>query len=544
METKTQTDDFPIGLVDSALNRPDEEREAFLRQACGADSRLFSRAWSYVQWEIRMQNFLAVPLRLPSEAPAPFRPGQVLGNRFRIVREVARGGMGIVWEAIDNKLGGRVALKCPKPGFGEQLPPEVWNARQVSHPNVCKIFEIHTAAAACGDIDFISMEFLEGETLRDRLAAGPLPGRAARVIAQQLCAGLAEAHSQQVIHDDLKPHNVILTQDFDGAPRAVITDFGLARRTGAAVVVLGGTPAYMAPELWKKEKPSIRSDIYALGVMLWEIHTGLAPADLGVSSSTLPFGERTCWTPPKGRGRWDRIIARCIHPDPARRFATATEVAKAFGPSRVVRLTLGVAATLVLAGASGLLTYQGATAPKETARLALLPADSAADQRSGLADVSNNLLRKTADQLSAVKSSQQMRYRFISFAKTERARVTTPEAAQTELGATHSLRATVERDGQAFVVHAYVTDLQSGVDVHGWKAKYQSSEMRYAPVALAAVVTETLHLPPPTGGATVNQAAQKDYDAGLKAVIRDNTVDEALKRLEQAVAEDRDSALT
>src|SRR5207249_2137312 len=159
------------------------------------------------------------------------------------------------------------------------LPPEARNATEISHPNVCKIFEIHTASTEEGEIDFLTMEFLEGETLERRLRSGPFPLEEARAIARQLCAGLAEAHRNQVVHGDLKSGNVILTRGTDGALRAVITDFGLARRPGAAQRTAqsgegGGTPDYMAPELLRGEKASTASDVYALGVILHELVSG------------------------------------------------------------------------------------------------------------------------------------------------------------------------------------------------------------------------------------------------------------------------------
>ena len=120
----------------------------------------------------------------------PFEAGQLLHGRFRIVREVAQGGMGIVYEAVDEKLERRIALKCAKAGFRKRLPPEVRNASDISHPNVCKTFEIHTASTDHGDVDFLTMEFLDGETLADRLRRGPLAERrCASAIALQLCAG-------------------------------------------------------------------------------------------------------------------------------------------------------------------------------------------------------------------------------------------------------------------------------------------------------------------------------------------------------------------
>src|SRR5690348_7487200 len=144
VEIKSKTDDLVITLVELALTRPEDEREAYLKSACGTNSDLFAQALSYVEWEKRMKGFLLDPFRAPAVCERPFQPGDLLLNRFRVLREIAQGGMGIVWEAMDEKLDRRVALKCAKSGFGQQLPPEVRNAREISHPNVCKIFEIHT----------------------------------------------------------------------------------------------------------------------------------------------------------------------------------------------------------------------------------------------------------------------------------------------------------------------------------------------------------------------------------------------------------------
>jgi serine/threonine protein kinase/tetratricopeptide (TPR) repeat protein len=540
MESRSRTDDLAMTLVEDALRVPEQDRELYLREACGFDLKLFAEAWSYVQWEKRMQRFLLDPVSAQPESRPPFEPGQILIDRFCVIRQVAQGGMGIVWEAIDQKLDRRVALKCAKTGFGNLLSPEVRNAREISHPNVCKIFEIHTAFTVDGAVDFISMEFLEGETLTDRLRRGPIEERQARAIAVQLCAGLAEAHRNQLIHGDLKTNNVILTTDSGQSVRAVITDFGLTRRADAAAGLLGGTPAYMAPELWKGATPSVASDIYAFGVMLWELRYQRPPGDLGLRSSTLLLGERITWKPPTGRGRWDRIIARCIDPDPYRRFQHVTEIARAFGPSSLLKPLLWAAAMLALAAASGLVTYQRSTAPAETVQLALLPFSSTPDN----AAVSERLLHNTAQQLAALKSSSHTRFEFISPDKVIRNRVYTPDEARVLVGASHALRATAEQHSEVFTVHAYLTDVRSGSDVGEWTAEYKPAEMRHAPTALAGLVTGTLHLPPPSDGATVNAAARQDYLAGLAALGRDNTVAEARRLLGRAVTADPDSALT
>ena len=142
---KAQDDDLVMSLVEMALSQPPDTQEAYVRTACGGDPELFSQVWDYVQWNHRMRDFLLEPL-FPALPQHRFAPGDLLADRFRIVREVAQGGMGIVYEARDEKLGRRIALKCAKSGFHQRLPPEVRHASEISHPNVCKIFEIHTAS--------------------------------------------------------------------------------------------------------------------------------------------------------------------------------------------------------------------------------------------------------------------------------------------------------------------------------------------------------------------------------------------------------------
>jgi serine/threonine protein kinase/Flp pilus assembly protein TadD len=540
MQPTVQVDDLIMGLVEGALARPQEEREAYLRNACGDDSTLFRQAWTYIQWEERMGNFLLDPVCSLPEHESPFRPGQLIMNRFRIVREVARGGMGVVWQAWDQKLDRTVAIKSAKAGLGKRLPPEVLHASEISHPNVCKTFEIHTAYTPEGEVDFISMEFLEGETLSARLRQGPLPKGEALAIALQLCDGLSEAHRKGIIHGDLKSSNVILAIMADGSVRAVITDFGLARRPNASeqdllADVLAGTPAYMAPELWKGAKPSVATDIYALGVVLWELISGQSPNDLGVTATTLSWSERPKWKPPGGYGKkWDRVLARCLETDPEHRFKSAEEVAQALGPSLTRKRLLTAAAAAILAIVTGVMTYQIVTAPPETARLALLP--FSADHYN------ENLLRGTASRLAHIKGTSRMGFKFIPVEKVLRKHADTPDKAHAALGATHVLWGELEKKPQTTTLHAYLTDTRNGVNVKEWTADYKPEELRYVPTALAGVVTNALHLPL-AETPKVNAAARKDYLAGVSAVRYDSRIGEALTDFERAVAADGDSPL-
>ena len=198
----------------------------------------------------------------------------MLHGRYRIVGLLGRGGMGEVYRADDTKLGQTVALKflpdtlARDPSSVERFYAEIRVGRQVSHPNVCRLYDlVEVDGQHC-----LSMEYIDGEDLATLLARiGRLPSDKATEIARELCAGLAAAHDKGVIHRDLKPANVML----DGRGRVRITDFGLAAfAADMEREALGGTPAYMAPEQLEGKPASLQSDLYALGLTLYEVFTG------------------------------------------------------------------------------------------------------------------------------------------------------------------------------------------------------------------------------------------------------------------------------
>lgn len=373
MPEEAQSDTLVMSLIDQALALPLRDREAYLRMVCADNSKLFGEVWSYVQWERRMDGFLLDPLVSTESPRLPFQPGELLDARFRIVRDVAEGGMGVVYEALDEKLGRRIAIKCGKPAFCRRLPAEVLNATEISHPNVCKIFEIHTVSTSQGEIDFFTMEFLEGETLAKRLDRELIPEAESCMIARQLCAGLAEAHRNHVIHGDLKSNNIILSTQADGSVRAVITDFGLARRSDISQSstqseAMGGTPGYMAPELWRGEQATVASDVYALGVILYELAGGRRPHEMEVSWP-VRYSRKALPVHPN----WHRMLSRCLDPDPTHRFRSANEVLEALAPRRSRRAFLIAAAAVILAAGTDVLMYQTTTVPSKSGRLAVLP---------------------------------------------------------------------------------------------------------------------------------------------------------------------------
>ncbi len=541
-------DDLVMNLVELALAQPDTEREPYLRNACGDNPALFDQTWHYVNWERRMNGFLLQPLYSLNATENPFEAGELVMDRFRIVREIARGGMGIVYEAFDQKLERRIAIKCAKAGFRKRLPPEVRHASEISHPNVCKIFEIHTASTQQGDIDFLTMEYLEGETLAERLKGKTrLTPEEARAIAIQLCDGLAEAHRNHVIHGDLKSGNVILARSTDGSIRAVITDFGLARRPQASQQTLasaaqGGTPDYMAPELWRGQKASVSSDIYALGVLLYELASGRRPFALRESEPTMTaskvsWPERLNGKPPAVDPSWDRILSRCLDPDPAKRFSSAADVGQALQPRSKRRLVTSIAAALALAALSGVLAYRNATGPQQTFRLAVLPFEGDAGV------ITQSVAQDAATQVARLKGTSKIELRNVSFEEAQRKHVLTPETARTALDATHTLHGRVDRKDGNLVVDAFLTDVRSGERTE-WKATYKPAQVRMAGFAMAGFLTQTLHLMPLATAAPVGVAAQEDYAKGIPLLAFDSKAETALALLQRAAEADPDSALT
>jgi serine/threonine-protein kinase len=208
----------------------------------------------------------------PARDEGRFAPGILVAERYRIVSLLGRGGMGEVYRADDLTLGQPVALKfLPESIIDESMLErfrnEVRIARRVSHPNVCRVYDI-------GEIDnqlFLSMEYVDGEDLSSLLRRiGRLPRDRALEIARKICAGLAAAHDKRVLHRDLKPSNIMV----DGRDEVRIMDFGLAGLAHEIEDVRSGTPAYMAPEQLAGKDVTARSDIYALGLLLYELFTG------------------------------------------------------------------------------------------------------------------------------------------------------------------------------------------------------------------------------------------------------------------------------
>ena len=297
-----------------------------------------------------------------------FVPGQILAERYRIVALLGQGGMGEVYRADDLRLSQTVALKFLPQAVAQdgaalaRFHREVRLARQVSHPNVCRVFDIGES----NGLPFLTMEYVDGEDLASLLRRiGRLPQDKAVEISRQLCAGLAAAHDAGVLHRDLKPANVML----DSRGKVRITDFGLAGLAHIGDDLVGaGTPAYMAPEQLSGKPATLSSDIYALGLVLYEVFTGKRA--FGASTLGELIQQHKSSTPANPSKLVEgldplieRVILRCLEAEPHSRPSSALQVAAALpgGDPLAAALAAGETPSPEMVAAAG---GEGALSPK------------------------------------------------------------------------------------------------------------------------------------------------------------------------------------
>ena len=337
-----------------ALDRHEDERSQWVKQAAQGDIEVENEVLRLLRLdegaEQRLDD-LKPPVELARYAIERhvFCPGDVLAGRYRILRFLAQGGMGEVYEADDLRLGCRIAIKAMR---GEFMPEEhlrrikreVQAAHRIDHPNVCRVFDVVKTSTAV----FLTMELLLGETLSEKLRRdGPITERQALPMIRQMVAALAAAHQAGVSHRDFKSGNVMILPRAGAAPRVVVTDFGLARPQPLPNRAAGegesseirstgsrtgyGTPAFMAPEQILGGKVGPAADVYALGVVLYEMVTGKLP--FAQSSPLAMAVKKTSERPvapetlaPTLRTTWSRAILKCLEAEPKRRFHDVREI--------------------------------------------------------------------------------------------------------------------------------------------------------------------------------------------------------------------------
>jgi eukaryotic-like serine/threonine-protein kinase len=322
-----------------ALQRDPEERPEYLDRACAGKSALRARVNSLLA--AHADDFPEEELAA-ADTRADVRDhgveGRVVGH-YIIRREIGRGGMGVVYLADDTRLSRRVALKALSPGLGselaarERLRLEAHAAAGLSHPGIATVY----ALEEIGDVLYLACEFVPGEPLRALLKSGPLPLDHVVDIGTQLAKALAAAHTQGVVHRDIKPENVMKT------PSGVIKvlDFGLARAESSVhskltqTGVIVGTPAYLAPEQVLGKKIDFRTDVFALGVVVYEMASGVNPFVAPSLTATLarivegdvePLSHKL----PEATPQLDHIVATCLRKDPLERYASTQEAVADF----------------------------------------------------------------------------------------------------------------------------------------------------------------------------------------------------------------------
>ena len=375
-------------VFDEAMEVAPEERAAFIAQACADKPALVSEVQALVDRATEDATFLEsghrerILLNLNQNQVLTFNRGDVLAARYRVVRFLARGGMGEVYEVNDEELGVSVALKTisganrDKPLLLDRFKREVQLARKVTHPNVCRVFDVgHYTHPSKGDTCFLTMELLNGETLADRLdRLGPMTCEEASPLIRQMVAALSTAHDLGIIHRDFKPGNVILLHG--AIPEVLkVTDFGLARSLDSDetwITLRGefiGTPDFMAPEQFSG-RSSVETDVYALGLVIFTMVTGKLPSNRAAPFSTE--GAKVDGGKAKVGKAWQGAIQKCLAANPEDRFHSVDDVWHGLSGQRpasqgvwagmaagIKRFKLAIAAMLVLMAGLGGFTWTG-----------------------------------------------------------------------------------------------------------------------------------------------------------------------------------------
>ena len=466
-----------------------------------------------------------------ADSPEDLQPGRRIDDdRFEIVRRVGEGAKGIVYEAIDRKRRQRVVLKFARGSFADLLSPEFEDALKVRHPNICLINQIHTTRLAQQKVDFLVMEFIDGEPLSSYLSShGRLSRKDALEVARQLCGALAEAHRNGILHRDFKSANVMLGRGTKGEVRAILMDLGL---TG------GSNADYAAPELRIGKQASFTSDMYSLGVILYECVTGRKPHSAVDAGNIVPpttLNEEL-------DARWDRAILSCLATSPTARPYDAGQVIADLEKKPFSKAPFWAAAIIVVATLAVPQVRQKLRNyfwPPANVRLAILPLAA----NTGGADVGKGVLQDVSDRVRLMRSAGRT---VVVMPPTEilAKHVQTASQARDVLHATHALQTTLTRDGEEFEAEGTVIDLGTGTSVHEFSGRYSLNTIGNMPAALASGVSTALRLEGPATPDSLSAAATPSYDRGLFALRKDReSYEPAITAFKEAARIDPRSAL-
>ncbi len=353
-------------IFDAALETAPADRSSFVEEACGTDQTLRRELdrllAAHSQQDATLEEIALNLKNLTRDGGVLFSPSEIILDRFKILRHLGSGGMGEVYEARDLRLGQTIAMKSIRHEIAadeqvvSQFKKEVQLARRLSGPNICRIhefFELSEGKQKSARA-FLTMEFLDGITVAEKLRqSGPLSWEDLRPIAVDICSALATMHQAGIVHRDLKCRNIMLAER-NGAKRAVLMDFGLARELSPALQdtaassihgVIVGTPEYMAPEQFEGKAVSPATDIYALGVVLYECLTGKRPFAFPRAVGAALLRGKKPELPPSVPAPVKRAIDRCLELDPNDRYQSSNEVADALTMPRWRNRKLAPAAT-------------------------------------------------------------------------------------------------------------------------------------------------------------------------------------------------------
>jgi serine/threonine-protein kinase len=473
-------------LFDATVEKPPGERRAFIARVCRNDDELRRELIALIESheaQSSSEDNIARNIQGLATTDLPtFLPGEVVLGRFRIARRVGSGGMGDVYEASDMELSQTIALKTLRPEIARnadtlsRFKKEVQLARRISGINVCRIHELFVipGAGTTPKNAFLTMEYLDGLTLGDKISQdGPFSWRDAEAIATEICAGLSMIHESGIIHRDLKSRNIMLA-DRGGSRRAVLMDFGLAReisapasdaKTGLTVPgLIMGTPEYMAPEQFEGKDVCPATDIYAMGVVLYELVTGKHPfaaaTPLGAAVLRARRPEPASSVQKGLPHRWDHVIGKCLEYDPKRRYQSANELAQAL-QGNVLRLdtlkrswfkafVAGVSPLIIL---TCLLLVpalrerlRGILLSSHEKHIAVLPFEITGDNQETLA-LGDGLMDSLSGKISNLDSTNESLW-VVPASEVRRRRVSDPSAALREFGATIVVKGTFELHDQ------------------------------------------------------------------------------------------------
>jgi serine/threonine protein kinase/lipoprotein NlpI len=449
-------------ITATALSIPASERQAYLSSACAGDARLHAEVLNRLESDVETVANPQAP-----QGDSSLNAGELLDDRFRILRFIGRGGMGEVYEAEDLELHGTVALKVLRPEFSNnprslaRFQREVQLARKATHPNLCRVFDVGYHGREQERRVFLTMEFLAGESLWHRIRrAGKVDPEMCLQLVRQMAAGLAALHEQGILHRDLKPCNVMIVPTPTGSERAVICDFGLARslETGEAepaitrVDAVVGTPRYMSPEQRAGRALTPASDIFALGVVVCQMLAG--NDDPPRLSPEVP-------------SPWNEVIGRCLAPDPADRPQTAADVVSALeaptpavAPGRRGRklAVAGAAAVTLLIAGLVVQSQRGSTAGGER-HVAVLPLNVPGDD-AALRVFSAGLTESITSGMARLESANTPLV--VVPAREVRAQnVTTPADARTKFRVDTAVAGSLEAQGDRLKVLLQVIDTRT-----------------------------------------------------------------------------------